>query len=60
MIRGEPYPAGFKGPHDVPKYDPSLEPEVWIDTSDMAMGVANATELLAAKYLPMMLEGATR
>ena len=37
-----------------------MDPEVWIDTYAMAMGIANHSDLLAAKYLPMMLEGPTR
>ena len=57
MIQGEKYPEGFKGPRDVEKYEPTMDPEVWIDTYVMAMGILNASDLLAAKYLPMMLEG---
>jgi hypothetical protein len=26
MIRGERYPAGFKGPHDIEKYDTNNDP----------------------------------
>ena len=60
MIQGERYPEGFKGPRDVEKYEPTMDPEVWIDTYMMAMGILNAPYLLAAKYLNMMLEGSAR
>jgi hypothetical protein len=39
MIRGEPYPVGFKGPRDIEKYDTHIDPMVWIDSYTMAMGI---------------------
>ena len=30
MIKGERYPAGFKGLRDVDKYEPSMDPKMWI------------------------------
>ena len=59
MIRGELYPTGFKGLRDIKPYDPSQDPQIWIDMYGMAMGVANATELMAAKYFPMVSGDAT-
>ena len=60
MVRGEPYLEEFKGPCDIEKYDTSLDPVVWIDSYTMAMGIAGHSELLAARYLPLMMDGATR
>ena len=60
MVRGEPYPQGFKGPRDIEKYDTSLDPGVWIDAYTMAMAIVGHSELLAARYLPLMMDGATR
>jgi hypothetical protein len=37
MIRGEPYPTGFKGPRDIEKYDTHIDPIVWIDSYTMAI-----------------------
>ena len=56
MIRGKKYPANFKVPKEIEEYDPSM----WLDTYLMAMGIAGHTDLLAARYLPLMMEGATR
>src|SRR3954469_6147267 len=60
MIRGEKYPMNFKAPKEIEKYDPSYNPSVWLDTYLMAMGIAGHTDLLAARYLPLMMEGACR
>ncbi|KAK1620613.1 hypothetical protein QYE76_026130 [Lolium multiflorum] len=60
MIRGEPYPVGFKGPRDIEKYDTHIDPTVWIDSYAMAMGIQGHTELLAARYLPLMMDGVNR
>ncbi|KAK1643055.1 hypothetical protein QYE76_060860 [Lolium multiflorum] len=60
MIRGEPYPVGFKGPRDIEKYDTSIDPTVWIDSYAMAMGIQGHSELLAARYLPLMMDGVNR
>ncbi|KAK1649498.1 hypothetical protein QYE76_067303 [Lolium multiflorum] len=60
MIRGEPYPVGFKGPRDIEKYDIHIDPTVWIDSYTMAMGILGYSELLAARYLPLMMDGVNR
>ncbi|KAK1699137.1 hypothetical protein QYE76_015834 [Lolium multiflorum] len=58
--RGEPYPVGFKGPRDIEKYDTHIDPTVWIDSYAMAMGIQGHSELLAARYLPLMMDGVNR
>jgi hypothetical protein len=60
MIRGEPYPVGFKGPRDIEKYDTHIDPMVWINSHTMAMGILGYSELLAARYLPLMMDGVNR
>ncbi|KAK1693323.1 hypothetical protein QYE76_010020 [Lolium multiflorum] len=60
MIRGEPYPVGFKGPRDIEKYDTHIDPTVWINSYTMAMGILGYSELLAARYLPLMMDGVNR
>ena len=60
MIRHEQYPIGFRSPKEITKYDPKEDPTTWIDTYLMAMGIAGHTDLLAARFLPMMMEGPTR
>ncbi|KAK1678366.1 hypothetical protein QYE76_039214 [Lolium multiflorum] len=60
MIRGEPYPAGFKGPRDIEKYDTHIDPTVWIDSYAMEMGIQGHSEFLAARYLPLMMDGVNR
>ena len=55
MIRGEKYLANFKASKEIEKYDPSYDPSVWLDTYLMAMGIAGHTDLLAARYLPLIL-----
>ena len=57
MIRGEPYPPNFRGPRDIEKYSPDLDPGVWADAYLLAMGFAGYNSLLAARYLPLMMEG---
>ncbi|KAK1684906.1 hypothetical protein QYE76_045754 [Lolium multiflorum] len=60
MIRGESCPVGFKGPRDIEKYDTHIDPTVWIDSYTMAMGIQGHSELLAARYLPLMMDGINR
>jgi hypothetical protein len=60
MIRGEKYPQGFKAPRDIEKYDTSHDPVVWIDFYTMAMGILSHSELVAARYFPLMMDGANR
>ena len=60
MVRHEPYPPNFKSPKEIEKYDPKEDPVAWIDNYLMAMGIAGHTDLLAARFLPMMMGGPTR
>ena len=60
MVRGERYPVPFRAPKEIEKYEPSLDPGVWIDSYLMAMGIAGHSDLLAARYLPLMMDGANR
>jgi hypothetical protein len=60
MVRGERYPTPFWAPKEIKKYEPSLDPSVWINSYLMAMGIAGHTDLLAARYLPLMMDGDTR
>jgi hypothetical protein len=48
MVRGEEYPLNFKEPREVEKYNPKQDP------------VASHTELLATRYLPLLVDGNTR
>ncbi|KAK1663245.1 hypothetical protein QYE76_051404 [Lolium multiflorum] len=56
----EPYPQGLKDPRDIEKYDTHIDPTVWIDSYTMAMGIQGYTELLATRYLPLMMDGLNR
>jgi hypothetical protein len=60
MVRGDRYPVPFRAPKEIEKYKPTLDPVVWIDSYLMAIGIASHTNLLAARYLPLMMEGSTR
>jgi hypothetical protein len=60
MVRGERYPTPFRAPKETEKYEPTLDPVMWIDSYLMAMGIAGHTDLLAARYLPLMMEGSIR
>jgi hypothetical protein len=60
MVQSERYPVPFRAPNEIEKYEPSLDPSVWIDSYFMAMGIAGHTDLLAARYLPFMMDGDTR
>jgi hypothetical protein len=60
MVRGERYPNPFRTPKEIKKYEPTLDPVVWIDSYLMAMGIADHTDMLTARYLPLMMEGSTR
>ena len=60
MVRGERYPVPFRAPKEIEKYEPSLDPGIWIDSYLMAMGIAGHSDLLAARYLPLMMDGANR
>src|SRR4051812_49049152 len=54
------YSVNFKEPKEIEKYDPSYDPSVWLDTYLMDMVIAGHTDLLAARYLPLMMEGASQ
>jgi hypothetical protein len=41
-------------------YDACKDPKTWIDNYAIAMDIANALELVATCYLPLMLDGSTR
>ena len=38
-IRAEPYPDKFKEPSKISNYDPSMDPETWINSYEMAMSI---------------------
>ena len=42
QIRVEPYPDKFKEPSKISNYDPSMEPEAWLSSYEMAMCIRNA------------------
>jgi hypothetical protein len=56
-VRRERYPDNFKGPRAIKNYDVSKDPKIWIDNYAIAMEIANASELVATRYLPLMLDG---
>jgi hypothetical protein len=60
MVRGEHYPVPFRAPKEIEKYDPSQDPNTWIESYLMAMGIAGHSDLLAARYLPLMMDGGKR
>ena len=60
MVRGKHYPVPFRAPKEIEKYDPSQDPNIWIESYLMAMGIAGHSDLLAARYLPLMMDGANR
>ena len=57
MIKGEPYPKKNCGLRDIEKYNPAVDPAVWADAYLLAMGFAGHNSLLAARYLPLVMEG---
>ena len=60
-IRAEPYPDKFKEPSKVANYDPSMEPEAWLNSYEMAMCIRNASENIQAKFMYlMMMDGAAK
>ena len=42
----------FGAPKEIEKYDPFQDPNIWIESYLMAMGIAGHSDLLAARYLP--------
>ena len=60
MIRGEPYPENFHGLRDIEKYNPTVDPVMWVNAYLLAMGFVRHNSLLAARYLPLMMEGTSR
>ena len=60
-IRAEPYPDKFKEPSKISNYDPSMDPETWINSYEMAMSIRNASENICAKFMYLMMsEGAAK
>ena len=41
-------------------YEPNMDPKTWIDDYAMAMDIVNASDLICAQYLPLMLGGSAR
>ena len=41
-------------------YEPNMDPKTWIDDYAMAMAIVNASDLICARYLPLMLGGSAR
>jgi hypothetical protein len=60
MVRGKRYPIPFRAPKEIEKYEPLLDPSVWIDLYPMVLGIVGHTDLLVARYLPLMMDGDTR
>ncbi|KAK1652923.1 hypothetical protein QYE76_070728 [Lolium multiflorum] len=52
--------CGVQRTRDIEKYDTHIDPTVWIDSYAMAMGIQGHSELLAARYLPLMMDGVNR
>ncbi|KAK1648986.1 hypothetical protein QYE76_066791 [Lolium multiflorum] len=52
--------AHSPGPRDIEKNDTSLDPVVCIDSYTMAMGIIGHSELLVARYLPLMMDRENR
>ena len=58
-IKSEPFPEKFKEPSKATNYDPSMDPEIWLSSYEMAMSIRNATANLCAGYMYLMMsEGA--
>jgi hypothetical protein len=55
----ERFPENFKAPRDVPKYDGKINPTTWKDY-EMAMTIQNASEMIMARYMPLMMKDAAR
>ncbi|KAK1643787.1 hypothetical protein QYE76_061592 [Lolium multiflorum] len=49
-----------EGPRDIEKYDTHIDPTVLIDSYSMEMGIQGYSELLATRYLPLMMDGLNR
>jgi hypothetical protein len=60
MVRGKEYPPNFKAPREIEKYDPQQDPAMWINTYLMAMGIVGNNELLATRYLTLLVDGNAR
>ena len=60
-IRAEPYPEKFKELSKIANYDPSMEPEAWLSSYEMAMCIRNASENIQAKFMYLMMtDGAAK
>jgi hypothetical protein len=60
MVQGEEYPPNFKAPREVEKYDPKQDHAVWIDTYLEVMGITGHAELLATRYLSLLVDDNAR
>ena len=59
-LRNVRLPKDFKGPRKGPNYTANLQPEVWVESYEMAMEILDVDEAVCAKYFTMMLEGTAR
>jgi hypothetical protein len=59
-IRGEPFPAKFVLPRDMPKYTGAVKLEDWLADYDMAVNIARGNKRIAVRYAPLMLTGSAR
>ncbi|KAK1642757.1 hypothetical protein QYE76_060562 [Lolium multiflorum] len=60
MTVGEPYPVGFKVVSPSRSTTHTLIPPFGSTSYAMAMGIQGHSELLAARYLPLMMDGVNR
>ena len=56
-LRNERLPKDFKGPRKVPNYTADMELAEWIEIYELAMDMMEASDVVCARYLPLMLEG---
>jgi hypothetical protein len=56
----EKFPKNFKAPRDVAKYDSKLNPALWLEDYQIAMSIQGASDMIMARYMPLMMKDATR
>jgi hypothetical protein len=56
----ERFPENFKAPRDVAKYDGKFNPTTWLENYEMAMTIQNASEMIMAHYMPLMMKDVAR
>jgi hypothetical protein len=59
-IRGEPFPAKFALPCDMPKYIRAVKPEDWLADYDIAVNIAGGNKRTAVRYTSLMLIGSAQ